>query len=250
MSGHSKWSTIKRKKGKADAQKGVLFTKIIKDITLAAKEGGGNPDMNPKLRTALDVAKSAGMPKDNTERAIKRGTGELEGVSYEALNYEGYGPAGVAVLVETVTDSKNRTTSEIRHIFAQHGGNLGSNGCVAWQFVDKGHIFIDKTEATEEKLIDVCIESGGDDVSLEEDTFVVTTPIDKFEAVKAALTKENIKYKEAEITKIAQTTIRVESAKVAEQILKLMDELEEQEDVQKAYANFDIPDEFLTAHQG
>lgn len=248
MSGHSKWSQIKRKKGKADAQRGAAFTKIIKELTVAAKEGGGNPDMNPKLRTVIETAKSAGMPKDNIERAIKRGTGELPGVVYEAVNYEGYGPGGVAVLVEALTDSKNRTTAEIRHIFVKHNGNLGSNGCVAWQFIDKGIIYVDKSEANEEKLIDVCLENGGEDVSDEEDVFRVATPLGQFEAVKTALTQANIKYKEAEVTKIPQSTIRLEG-KEASQVIKLMEELEQHDDVQKAYANFDIPDEVLASMQ-
>lgn len=248
MSGHSKWSQIKRKKGKADAQRGATFTKIIKELTVAAKEGGGSPDANPRLRTIIESAKAAGMPKDNIERAIKRGTGELPGVIYEAVNYEGYGPGGVAILVEALTDSKNRTTAEIRHIFVKHNGNLGSNGCVAWQFIDKGIIYVDKTEANEEKLIEVCLENGGEDVSDEEDAFRVTTSMDKFEAVKAALAKANIKYKEAEITKIPQSTIRLEG-KEAEQVLRLMEDLEEHDDVQKAYANFDIPDEVLASQR-
>ena len=246
MSGHSKWSTIKRKKGKLDAKKGAMFTKYIKEITIAAKAGGGDPDMNPRLRKAVDTAKVGGMPKDNIERAIKRATGEIAGPSYESVTYEGYGPGGSAIFIEAFTGNKNRTASEIRHIFAKHNGNLGSNGCVAWMFVDKGVLYIDKTDATEEKLMEICLENGGEDVIDEEDVFKVVTPPDKFEAVKSALDSAKIKYKNAEFTKLPQSTVKVEG-KDAEQTIKLMDTLEEQEDVQGVYANFDIPDEVLQA---
>ncbi|MCK4352446.1 YebC/PmpR family DNA-binding transcriptional regulator [candidate division WOR-3 bacterium] len=244
MSGHSKWSQIKRKKGKEDAKRGNLFTKLIREIAVIAKDGGGDPDTNPRLRTAIESAKSASMPKENIERAIKRGTGELPGVSYEPVSYEGYGPGGVALFIEALTDNKNRTTSAMRHIFSQCGGNLGSSGCVAWMFVEKGTIYVAKNETTEETLLEVCIEEGGEDVVLEGDSFRITTSPDKFENVKKALEERKIKYRDAEFTKIPKSTVKLEG-KNAVQTLKLMDSIEEQEDVQKVYANFDIPDEIF-----
>ncbi len=244
MSGHSKWSSIKHKKQKEDAKRGVIFTKLIRELTVAARDGGGDPNTNPKLRTAMDTAKSDGMPKENIERAIKKGTGELPGVSYESLTYEGYSPGGAAIFVEALTDNKNRTTSEIRHIFSKFGGNLGQNGCVAWIFQEKGILYVDKKEIDEEKLIELCIEQGGEDVSSEDDSFYITTPPDKFEVIKKALANGKIKYKDAELTKEPKSTMQLDG-KEAQQTLKLMDSLEEQEDVQKVYSNFDIPDEML-----
>ncbi|MCK4307034.1 YebC/PmpR family DNA-binding transcriptional regulator [candidate division WOR-3 bacterium] len=244
MSGHSKWSSIKHKKQKEDAKRGILFTKLIRELTVAARDGGGDPATNPRLRTAMDTAKSAAMPKENIERAIKKGTGELPGVSYESVTYEGYSPGGAAIFIEALTDNKNRTTSEIRHIFSKHGGNLGQNGCVAWIFQEKGVIYVDKKEIDEEKLIELCIEQGGEDVSPEDDSFCITTPPDKFEGIKKALADEKINYKDAECTKLPQSTIRIDG-KEAQQTLKLMNLLEEQEDAQKVYSNFDIPDEIL-----
>ncbi len=244
MSGHSKWSTIKHKKQKEDAKRGIIFTKIIREITVAAREHGGDPNSNPRLRTAMDTARSAGMPKENTERAIKKGTGELPGVSYESITYEGYGPGGVAIFVETLTDSRNRTTSEVRHVFSKHGGNMGQNGCVAWIFQEKGIIYVDKKEIDEEKLLELCIEEGGEDVSTENDLFCITTPPDKFETVKKALTDKKINYKDAEFTKLPQSTTKLKG-KEAKQTLKLLGFLEDLEDVQKVYSNFEIPDEIL-----
>ena len=244
MSGHSKWAQIKHKKQKEDARRGILFTKLIKELSTAAKQGGGDPDSNPWLRRAIETAKAARMPKENIERAIKRGTGELPGVSYEPVTYEGYGPGGVAIFIEAITDNKNRTTSEIRHIFSKYGGSLGASGCVAWMFIEKGVIYVDKNEANEDTLLNICIEQGGEDVILESDTFRITTPVANFESVKKTLEKEGIKYTSAEITKLPQSTVRLEGTR-ASQTVKLMDSIEEQEDVQKVYANFDIPDEVL-----
>lgn len=245
MSGHSKWKTIKHKKEKEDAKRGTMFTKLIRELTVAAKEGGGDPTMNSKLRTAMENAKNCGMPKDHVEKAIKRGTGELPGVMYEPVSYEGYAPGGAAILVEVLTDNKNRTTAEVRHIFAKYGGNLGQNGCVAWMFEEKGIVYVDKSETNEEKLVNLCIELEGEDVGTDDETaFYMTTRPDKFEDLKKALDENKIKYKKAEITKLPKTTIKVEK-KEAKQALQIMDLLEEHEDVQKVYANFDIPDELL-----
>ena len=244
MSGHSKWSSIKHKKGKADATRGKIFTKLIKEITVAAREGGGDPDGNPRLRTAIQAAKAANMPAANIEKAIKKGTGELPGVSYEEVTYEGYGPGGVAVLVETLTDNKNRAVSDIRHIFATHGGNLGEVGCVGWMFERKGIIQVDKGKVDEEELMMTVLDAGALDMTSEEDYFEIVTPFEKFEAVKKALDEKNIPTIQAELTMIPQTNIKLED-KQAEQMLKLMEALEDHEDVQKVYANFDIATEIM-----
>ena len=244
MSGHSKWSSIKHKKGKADATRGKIFTKLIKEITVAAREGGGDPDGNPRLRTAIQAAKAANMPAANIEKAIKKGTGELPGVSYEEVTYEGYGPGGVAVLVETLTDNKNRAVSDIRHIFATHGGNLGEVGCVGWMFERKGIIQVDKGKVDEDQLMEAVLEAGALDMTSEEDYFEIVTPFEKFEAVKKALDEKNIPTIQAELTMIPQTNIKLEG-KQAEQMLKLMEALEDHEDVQKVYANFDIATEIM-----
>ena len=244
MSGHSKWSSIKHKKGKADAARGKIFTKLIKELTVAAREGGGDPDGNPRLRTAILAATAANMPAANIERAIKKGTGELPGVSYEEIKYEGYGPGGVAVLVETLTDNKNRAVSEIRRIFAMHGGNLGEVGCVGWMFERKGIIQVDKGKVDEEELMMTVLDAGALDMNSEEDYFEIITPFDKFEAVKSALDEKKIPYSQADLTMIPQTTIKLES-KQAEQMLKLMEALEDHDDVQKVFANFDITTEIM-----
>jgi len=244
MSGHSKWSTIKRKKGKADAARGKMFTKLIKEITVAAREGRGDPDANPRLRTAIQAAKAANMPAANIERAIKRGTGELPGVSYEEIKYEGYGPGGVAVLVEAMTDNKNRAVSEIRHIFSVHGGNLGEVGCVGWMFEKRGIIQVDKGKVDEEELMMTVLDAGALDMKSEEDYFEIITPFEKFEKVKSALDEKKIPYSQAELTMIPQTTIKLEGRQ-AEQMLKLMEALEDHDDVQKVYANFDIATEIM-----
>ena len=244
MSGHSKWSTIKRKKGKADAARGKIFTKLIKELTVAAREGGGDRDANARLRSAVQAAKAANMPATNIEKAIKKGTGELPGVSYDQVSYEGYGPGGVAVLVETLTDNKNRAVSDVRNIFARHGGNLGEVGCVGWMFERRGVIQVDRGKVDEDQLLEIALEAGASDMSSEEDYFEVVTPFEKFDAVKRALDGKNIPMNQAELTMIPQTTIKLEGRQ-AEQMLKLMEELEDHDDVQKVYANFDIAIEIM-----
>ncbi|HEU19908.1 MAG TPA: YebC/PmpR family DNA-binding transcriptional regulator [Deltaproteobacteria bacterium] len=245
MSGHSKWSTIKHKKGAADAKRGKIFTKIIKEITIAARMGGGDPEGNARLRQAILVAKAENMPKDNIERAIKKGTGELAGAaSYEEVTYEGYGPGGVAVLVEVMTDNKNRTVAEVRHIFSKHGGNLGENGCVAWMFDKKGSIVFDKSEVDEDELMELVLESGGEDVKEDESQFEVITDPDSFENVKDAIEHAGFSYILAEISMVPQTTVKLDEHR-AVQMLKLMEKMEDNDDVQHVYANFDIPDEVM-----
>ncbi|MBF0302957.1 MAG: YebC/PmpR family DNA-binding transcriptional regulator [Desulfamplus sp.] len=246
MSGHSKWSTIKHKKGAADAKRGKIFTKLIKEITVAARMGGGDPESNPRLRRAVIEAKSQNMPKDNLERAIKKGTGELEGVQYDEINYEGYGPGGVAVLVECLTDNKNRTIADVRYIFNKAGGNIGTDGCVSWMFDKKGLISVDKANATEDTLMEIALEAGAEDVKDEGDCFeIITDPAD-FETVKAAVDAAKIKYEAAEITMIPQTQTRVEG-KDAEQMIKFMEAMDDCDDIQKFYSNADIPDEVMNA---
>jgi YebC/PmpR family DNA-binding regulatory protein len=244
MSGHSKWSTIKRKKGKADAERGRAFTRLIKEITVSAREGGGDPDGNPRLRSAILAAKAANMPASNIDRAIKKGTGELPGVSYEEIKYEGYGPGGVAVLVETLTDNKNRAVSEIRHIFTNNGGSLGEVGCVGWMFEKKGIIQVEKGKADEEELMMTVLDAGALDMSTEEDYYEIVTPFNKFDEVKQALDEKKIPYIQAELTMVPQTTIKLEG-KQAEQMLRLMEGLEDHDDVQKVYANFDIDTDIM-----
>ena len=239
MSGHSKWSTIKRKKGKADAERGKIFTKLIKEITQAARQGGGDENANPRLRSAVLAAKSANMPQTNIERAIKKGTGELPGVTYEEKSYEGYGPGGVAVMIDALTDNTNRTTGEVRHLLSKYNGNLGETGCVGWMFEKKGLIVINTSDCDEEKLMDIALEAGADDISTEEDVFEVLTSPDDFVAVKEALDAASIPVVSAEVTMLPQNTVKVEG-KQAEQVLKLMDALEDNDDVQQVYANFDI----------
>jgi YebC/PmpR family DNA-binding regulatory protein len=244
MSGHSKWSTIKRKKGKADAERGKIFTKLIKELTVSARDGGGDPEGNPRLRAAVQAAKAANMPASNIERAIKKGTGELPGVTYESVNYEGYGPGGVAILVEVLTDNRNRSVSEIRNIFTRHGGNLGEVGCVGWMFDKKGLIQVDKGSVDEEELMMTVLDAGALDMTLEEGYFEILTPFNKFEAVKQALDQKKIPYSQAELTMIPQTNVKL-TGKEAEQMLKLMESLEDHDDVQKVYANFDIATEIM-----
>jgi len=242
MSGHSKWSTIKRKKGAADAKRGKIFTKIIKEIIIAARSGGGDINSNPRLRTAVLAAKAENMPRDNIDRAIKKGTGELEGVNYEEFTYEGYGPGGVAMLLEVLTDNKNRTVAEVRHIFSKQNGNLGEAGCVSWMFEKKGLISVDKAGADEDRLIEVALDAGALDVKDTGKEFDVTTPPDTFEVVKKKLETTGFKSTYGEVTMVPQTTVRL-SGKEAEQMLKLMEGLEDSDDIQKVYANFDIADE-------
>jgi YebC/PmpR family DNA-binding regulatory protein len=244
MSGHSKWSTIKRKKGATDAKRGKIFSKLIKEITMAARIGGADPDANPRLRTAIAGAKAENMPKENIERAIKKGTGALEGVAYEETYYEGYGPGGAAVYVESLTDNKKRTVADIRHIFSKSGGSLGEAGCVAWMFAKKGLFVFEKAGIDEETLMEAVLDAGGEDIRDEESTLEVITAPEDFEAVKKALDERNLKYLLAEITMVPQSTVKLED-KEAEQMLRLMDGLEDSDDVQKVYSNFDISDKTL-----
>jgi YebC/PmpR family DNA-binding regulatory protein len=245
MSGHSKWSTIKRKKGAIDAKRGKAFTKIIKEITLAARLGGGDVEGNSRLRQAVMAAKEENMPKDNIERAIKKGLGSGEGAAnYEEVTYEGYGPGGVAVLVEIMTDNKNRTVAEIRHILSKHGGNLGENGCVAWIFNKKGSIIIDKKIIDEDALMELALEAGAEDVTSEGNEFEVITDPASFEKVKKAIDAKGIKHLEARIGMIPSNTVKLELNK-AEQMLKMMEKLEDNDDVQNVYANFDIDDDVM-----
>ena len=244
MSGHSKWSTIKRKKGAADAKRGNVFTRLAKELTLAARLGGGNPEGNARLRQAIAAAREENMPKDNIERAIRKGTGELGGESFEEVTYEGYGPGGVAILVEILTDNRNRTVAEIRHIFSKHGGNLGENGCVAWMFDKKGSILIDRKGVSEDALIEAALDAGAEDVREEEHEFeVITNPV-SFEDVKQAMVKRGYRYLEAHIGMVPQNTVSLDGVK-AEQMLKLMEKLEDNDDVQHVYANFDIADDIM-----
>ncbi|TET45679.1 YebC/PmpR family DNA-binding transcriptional regulator [candidate division TA06 bacterium] len=249
MSGHSKWSTIKRKKGKADAQRGKIFSKLIKEITVAAREGGGDPEGNRRLRTAIAMAKAANMPAQNVERAIKRGTGELPGVSYEEVSYEGYGPGGTAMLVDCMTDNRNRTTADVRKAFSKHGGSLGSAGCVSWIFSLKGVIMIDKSKVDEDTLLSVALEAGADDVGSDANTYEIVTDLTNFEQVKKSLENKKIEYTSAERTKVPQSTVKL-TGKKAEQMLRLIEAIEELDDVQDVYANFDIPEEVMVSLAG
>lgn len=247
MSGHSKWSTIKRKKGAVDAKRGQIFTRLIKEITVAARMGGGDQDGNPRLRTAIAAAKTENMPKDNIERAIKKGTGELEGVVYEEIRYEGYGPGGVAILVDCMTDNKNRSVADVRHFFSKSGGNLGESGCVSWMFDKKGVMVVDKSTISEEKLMDHALEAGAEDVIEDEAEYQVVTAPEDFDAVREALEAADVAFLEASISMIPKNTVDVTDEKTARQILKLLENLEEHEDVQHVHANFDIPEEIMEA---
>jgi YebC/PmpR family DNA-binding regulatory protein len=244
MSGHSKWATIKRKKGKADAERGRVFTKLIKEITVAARHGGGDPAGNPRLRTAIATAKQSNMPADNIDRAIKKGTGELPGVTYEESIYEGYGPGGVAILVEVLTDNRNRTTSEIRHLLSRNNGRLADAGSVSWMFEQKGVIVVDKAGASEDDLMMAAVDAGADDVKDEGDTFEVLTPPAKFEAVKHAVAEAGIAVASAELARVPQNRVALDRRET-EQAMKLLDLIEEHDDVQKVSSNLEIPDEIL-----
>jgi YebC/PmpR family DNA-binding regulatory protein len=239
MSGHSKWHTIKHKKGALDAKRGKLFTKLIREMTIAARIGGGDPDSNPRLRTAVDKAKGANMPADNITRAIKKGTGELEGTTYEELLLEGYGPGGVAILVEGSTDNRNRTVSEIRHLFTKNGGNLGGAGSVAYMFKPRGVIAIAADKTTEEKLMEIALDAGAEDIESESQGFTVYTTQQGFEAVRDAIKKAGIEPDEAEVKKLAENNIALEGAK-AQQLLKLVEALDDHDDVQNVWDNSDI----------
>jgi YebC/PmpR family DNA-binding regulatory protein len=244
MSGHSKWSSIKHKKAATDAKRGKIFTKLIKEITVAARMGGGDPDANPRLRTAILAAKSENMPKDNIERAIKKGTGELEGVNYEESIYEGYGPGGAAVLVESLTDNKNRAVADIRHIFSKNGGNLGENGCVAWMFDKKGYIVVERSAVDEDTLMETALEAGAEDVREDDSNFEVISAVEDFETLKAAIERATIPTVATEITMLPQSTTNL-TGKEAEQMVRLMEMLEDCDDVQKVYTNADIPEEIF-----
>jgi YebC/PmpR family DNA-binding regulatory protein len=244
MSGHSKWATIKRKKGKLDAERGKMFTKLIREITVAAREGGGDMESNVRLRTAVAAAKAANMPADNIKRGILKGTGELEGTHYEQQSYEGYGPGGVAVMVETLTDNKNRTVAEIRHIFTKHNGSLGEVGCVGWMFDRKGYIVVDKGSIGEDELMEKALDAGASDFVSSSEVYEIYTDFGDFDAVRAALEKAGVKFAQAEITMKPQTTIKIEG-KQAEQMLKLYEDLEDHDDIQKVFSNFDIDESVM-----
>jgi YebC/PmpR family DNA-binding regulatory protein len=246
MSGHSKWSTIKHKKGAADAKRGKIFTRLIKEITISARLGGGDPEGNPRLRAAIAEAKANNMPKDNIDRAIKRGTGELEGASYEDITYEGYGPGGVALIVEALTDNTNRTTPEIRHMFEKAGGNFGTPGSVKFQFDRKGYFAVEKSATTEDRLMEVALEAGADDLQTEDaDIFEVYTQPESFEQVREALEKSGIPTVEAKLSMIPMTWVKVDEAQ-ARANMKLLESLDDHDDVQNVWSNFDIPDDMMS----
>ncbi len=243
MSGHNKWSSIKHKKGAADAKRGKIFSKLIKEIAVAARFGGGDPSTNAKLRSILDKARTANMPNDNVTRAIKRGTGEIEGVSYEEVMFEGYGPNGVAVLVDTLTDNRNRTVAELRHIFEKRGGNLGAAGCVAWMFNKKGELTFDKSVG-EDALMEALLEAGAEDIETEDDFITVTTSPANFDAVKKACDDAGLKYTEADVNMVPQNTVKLEED-AAQKMINLMNDLEDHDDVRNTFANFDIDEEIM-----
>lgn len=242
MSGHSKWSTIKRKKGAKDAQRGKLFSKLVKEIMVAAKMGGGDPSANTRLRTAVTTARSNSMPADTIDRAIKKGTGELEGTTYEEITYEGYAPGGVAILASALTDNRNRTVADIRHLFDKNGGSIGTSGCVGYLFKKRGVIQLAKGAADEEKLMEIALEAGAEDVSETDDGFEITTAPEDFDAVSDALAKAGIATENAEVAMIPDTTVSV-SGKEAEQVLRLLDMLDDHDDIQSVASNADIPPE-------
>lgn len=246
MSGHSKWSTIKHKKAMVDARRGKMFTKLIRELTSAARAGGGDPDTNPRLRTAVASAKGANMPNDTIQRAVQKGTGDVAGETYEEVTYEGYGAGGVAVLVDTLTDNKNRTVAEIRHLFAKHGGSMGENGCVAWMFQRQGFFALDAGSIDEDAILELVLEAGGDDVKTENDLYEILTAPEAFEDVRSSLEAQGLTPEVAEITLLPQSTVSIEG-KQAEQVLRLMEALDDQDDVRRAYANFDIPDAVMAA---
>ena len=246
MSGHSKWSTIKHKKAMVDARRGKMFTKLIRELTSAARAGGGDPETNPRLRTAVASAKGSNMPNDTIQRAIQKGTGEIAGETYEEVTYEGYGAGGVAVLVDTLTDNKNRTVAEIRHLFSKHGGSMGENGCVAWMFQRQGFFALDASGIDEDDLLELVLEAGGDDVKAENELYEILTSPESFEDVRSSLEAQGLTPEVAEVTMLPQSTVCIEG-KQAEQVLRLMEALDDQDDVRRAYANFDIPDDVMAA---
>ncbi len=244
MSGHSKWSTIKRKKGAADAKRGKIFTKLIKEITIAAREGGGDPAGNPRLRLAVDNAKAANMPADNIERAIKKATGELEGVTYLELTYEGYASGGIAVIIEVATDNKNRTVADVRHIFSKHGGSMGETGSVAWMFDRKGMISLPSIDRTEDEIMDIALEAGAEDLQTEEGYFEIQTDLESFETVRNALVAADLKIENASLQWIAKNTVNVNGDE-AEKVMKLIEAMEDNDDVQNVYSNADFDKEII-----
>jgi YebC/PmpR family DNA-binding regulatory protein len=244
MSGHSKWSSIKHKKAARDVRRGKVFTKLIKEITIAARLGGGDINANPRLRTAVTAAKAQSMPNDNIERAIKKGTGELGGGQLEQIAYEGYGPGGVALIVDVLTDNRNRTVSEIRFLMSKHGGNLGETGCVAWMFKKRGAITVDRGAADEDRLMELVLEAGADDFISDTDTFQVISPLESFSAVRDAIEKAGMTMTNAGLTMVPESTVKV-SGHQAEQVLKLLEDLEDHDDVQSVSANFDIDEEVM-----
>ncbi|OGE23206.1 MAG: transcriptional regulator [Candidatus Dadabacteria bacterium RIFCSPHIGHO2_12_FULL_53_21] len=244
MSGHSKWANIKHRKAAVDAKRGKAFTKLIRELTVAAKHGGGEPESNPRLRTAIAAAKNQNMANDTIDRAIKRGTGEMGGEEYHELSYEGYGPGGSAVLVKTLTDNKNRTVSDIRRIFTKFGGSLGESGCVSWMFHMKGRIAFEKSKVDEDKVFEIALDAGADDVTTEESELVVITPPEAFEAVKSAIQGAGLGYENAEVTMIPQNSIKIEGRE-AENMIRLMEALEDSDDVQNVYSNFDVSEDLM-----
>ena len=247
MSGHSKWHSIKHKKAAADAKRGKIFTKIIRELSVAARLGGGDPDVNPRLRKAVSDAKGVNMPADNIKRAIMKGTGELEGVTYDEITYEGYGPGGVAILLEVLTDNRNRSVSELRHIFSKNGGNIGESGCVAWMFNRKGYLVVEKSKASEDELLDVILEAGAEDLREDGSNYEIFTPPNTYEAVVEALNNNNIEIAASNLGQIPQNYVKLEG-KQAQQLLRLMEELEDHDDVQNVWANFDIDEEEIAQY--
>lgn len=244
MSGHSKWSTIKRKKGAADAKRGKIFTKLIKEITISAKEGGGDPGANPRLRLAIDNAKAANMPADNIERAIKKATGELEGVTYHELMYEGYGPGGVAMLIEVATDNKNRSVAEVRHLFSKYNGSMGENGSVAWMFNRKGIITLPVQNKSEDEIMNIVLEAGAEDLHTEEDFFEVQTDLESFEPVRKALVAADLQIENASLQWIAKNTVNI-GGEDAEKVMKIIEAMEDSDDVQNVYSNADFDEDLI-----
>jgi YebC/PmpR family DNA-binding regulatory protein len=244
MSGHSKWSSIKHKKAATDAKRGKVFTRFIRELTIAARSGGGDPESNSRLRHAMDGARAANMPSDNIKKAVQRGTGELEGINYEEFSYEGYGPGGVAILADAMTDNKNRTVSEVRHVFEKYNGNLGQQGCVSWMFTRKGVIIVPQSAIGEDELMEIVIENGGEDMVKEGSSYEITTATEDFDKVHEALKAKKLPIESAEISKVPSTYIKLEGRQ-AEQMLKLYDKLEELDDIQNVWANFDIADEVI-----
>jgi YebC/PmpR family DNA-binding regulatory protein len=247
MSGHSKWASIKHKKAAQDAKRGKIFTKVIRELAVAARMGGGDPDTNPRLRKAVSDAKGVNMPADNIKRAIMKGTGELEGITYDEISYEGYGPGGVAIFLEVLTDNKKRAVSELRHIFSKNGGNIGESGCVAWMFNRKGYLVVEKSKASEDDLLDIILEAGAEDLREDGSNYEIFTPPDKYEAVVEALEKNNIEIAASNLGQIPQNYVKL-GGKQAQQLLRLMEELEDHDDVQNVWANFDIDEEEIAKY--